>query len=857
MKKQHLLLSAVILIQAIHTRSFAQNDCGVASIDSAQYNYDIGRFDECIAGLHECLNTKHAFNADQKLFAYRLLAKSYLAIDSVNNADSVIQELLMMKDNFETDPSEPVRFRNEVLLIRSNMVSSVSKVNENVRAAPATVNVITDEEILQRGYTDLVSLLKDVPGFDISIYYGQLYANIYERGLRTNNTEKILLLVDGVEDNDLWSNFADISQQYPLSSIKRVEIIYGPASTMYGPNAFSGVINVITKQPADYIQNKKSFGIQVNTGLLGSYNSKYVDISTAFRRGNFSFTATARLYNSDRPDLSSQSLWDYNPADYDNPDLYPYPKFLSIKEGGRDYLMNNQMNRNSPLYELGPDKVLLTEEGARVADSLNKMIYVNDGGFDYTKFNNPSKSYYINTRINIGDFSAGFVAWKKEEGIGTTFTDCTTSVNRSLWKPAHYYTYLTYNKHLNDKLLLTAFLNYKIHSIGNGSKITTKKDYSYAVGALELKDLYHYTPAYWLTTYYYEQSEQFRSEFKLLYTQSKYFYLISGVEIRNSQLQGYLLTSETSSTPENDGTYPYSPGGNEYNVNDIGVYSQGTLKTKAGFGFTAGLRYDYNEIRKGFGYGSHISPRFVVDYATRGWVFKAFVSKGIQNVSNYTKFNDVTVIPNSSLTSETIYNYEISVSNKFSDAITADACLYFEKIKDLVRGVVQENHLFQNQNVGLMQVQGMQSNFYFTSANKKFTATVNYSYTYSAEKHDVDETGKIIDVKSRVWRIAPHKANAIVNYLFFKKINVNFSVNYVGKKKIGGAAIQETFGDYILGNTCISGMNVFKGITVQILCNNVFDKSYYSPAIKYDGIRYPDKVLQMGRNFFVKMICDF
>src|SRR5205085_2163990 len=210
------------------------------------------------------------------------------------------------------DLRDPERFRNRVDFIKSNIISSVSKHNEDIRLAPATTTVITQEEILQRGYTDLIDILKDIPGFDISIYYGQLYANVYQRGFRTDNSEKFLLLFDGVEENDLWSNFADISQQYPLTNIKRVEVIYGPASTMYGPNAYSGVINVITKEPEDYIKEKRSFGVQANAGI-GSYNTKYLDASAAFKKGIFSFSATGRLYYSDRPDLSGDQQWDFNP----------------------------------------------------------------------------------------------------------------------------------------------------------------------------------------------------------------------------------------------------------------------------------------------------------------------------------------------------------------------------------------------------------------------------------------------------------------------------------------------------------------------------------------------------------------
>ena len=340
MHKLILKLSSITILLVIYTSSSAQEDCGAASIDSAEYRYQIGRFDECIDGLNKCLNNKQSFDYDQKVRAYYLLANCYLAIDLVSNADSVIEELLVQKENFETDLRDPERFRNRVAFIRSNIISSVSKHNEDIRLAPATISVITQEEILQRGYTDLIDILKDIPGFDISIYYGQLYANVYQRGFRSNNTDKILLLFDGVEENDLWSNFAHISQQYPITNIKRIEVIYGPASTMYGPNAFSGVINVITREPSDFFKNNRSFGIHANTGIA-SYDTKYIDVSTAFKKGNFSFTVTGRFYKSDRPDLSSQALWDYDSSvyDVDNDSLVQvYQHFLGVRKDGEDYL---------------------------------------------------------------------------------------------------------------------------------------------------------------------------------------------------------------------------------------------------------------------------------------------------------------------------------------------------------------------------------------------------------------------------------------------------------------------------------------------------------------------------------------
>ena len=140
-------------------------------------------------------------------------------------------------------------------------VSSVSKRPEDLETAPAVVEIIEAKDIIARGYSDLVDLLSDVAGFEISKTYSLNFASIYQLGYRQESTEKTLFMIDGVEENDLWSNIAYISRQYPLSNIKAVEILYGPSSTMYGPRAFVGTINVITysakEKAGNYFENQK------------------------------------------------------------------------------------------------------------------------------------------------------------------------------------------------------------------------------------------------------------------------------------------------------------------------------------------------------------------------------------------------------------------------------------------------------------------------------------------------------------------------------------------------------------------------------------------------------------------------
>src|SRR5207344_324211 len=102
--------------------------------------------------------------------------------------------------------------------------------------------------IRQRGYLNLSEILDDLPGMDMVRPWGDTFLKDYWRGYRNTIGEPFLILLDGVVFNHLYFNTAEVGlTTFPLSNVERVEVVYGPASSVYGPNAFMGVINVITR----------------------------------------------------------------------------------------------------------------------------------------------------------------------------------------------------------------------------------------------------------------------------------------------------------------------------------------------------------------------------------------------------------------------------------------------------------------------------------------------------------------------------------------------------------------------------------------------------------------------------------
>ena len=130
------------------------------------------------------------------------------------------------------------------------VVVTASGFEQNITRAPATMSVITAEDIEKKSYTDITDVLKNISGVQIS--GGGIEQSVMIRGMSSDYT---LFLIDGrpVQGNDAFGlnglqAGAPINFLPPVSEIERVEVIRGPASSLYGSDAMGGVVNVITKK---------------------------------------------------------------------------------------------------------------------------------------------------------------------------------------------------------------------------------------------------------------------------------------------------------------------------------------------------------------------------------------------------------------------------------------------------------------------------------------------------------------------------------------------------------------------------------------------------------------------------------
>src|SRR5690606_18124366 len=130
------------------------------------------------------------------------------------------------------------------------VVVSASGFEQDVKEAPASITVITREDLETKRITSIADALADVEGVDIGGSAGKTGGlNVRMRGM---DNEYTLVLIDGRRQNstaNLYPNgFGEAANSFlpPASAIERIEVIRGPMSTLYGSDALGGVINTST-----------------------------------------------------------------------------------------------------------------------------------------------------------------------------------------------------------------------------------------------------------------------------------------------------------------------------------------------------------------------------------------------------------------------------------------------------------------------------------------------------------------------------------------------------------------------------------------------------------------------------------
>jgi outer membrane receptor protein involved in Fe transport len=240
------------------------------------------------------------------------------------------------------------------LIEMETYVVTASRRRERVEDAPAAISVISKAEIRRESNANVGDYIKGTKGIDFTQSGIDSY-NMTARGFNSSFSSRLLTLMDGRMAN-VPSLRLTAYNVIPVSfdDIEQIEVVLGPSSALYGPNAHSGVLNIVTSSPL----RSQGTSVNIQGGLLSQTDTellKKMSFRTAHKIGNFGFKLSGVA-------LSGQDWTHYNPDEYEGHD----PIFL-----GRPNLTKDNIDFGGSFPEPTSLEPIFSEEMLQVVEGAD------------------------------------------------------------------------------------------------------------------------------------------------------------------------------------------------------------------------------------------------------------------------------------------------------------------------------------------------------------------------------------------------------------------------------------------------------------------------------------------------------
>lgn len=265
---KHLFPLIILLLIPICSIQ-AQIDNQYLYYQNAEMLFKKGYFEQTESTLLEHIGS---FKGIHKMSAYRLLALCKLESGHIEEAKEYIKKLLQVNPYYSPSVDDPQRFVDMIneAKAQESGITTASRQAESIDEAPVPVTVITEDMIRFSGASTIQELLcLYVPGMSQA---EGMESNIAMHGLSGLTQEMILFLQDGHRLNSGSTNAEAPDYRNSLDKIQQIEVLRGPASSLYGNVALTAVVNIITYKGAKLNGGR----ISATTGTQKTYGGSFV-----------------------------------------------------------------------------------------------------------------------------------------------------------------------------------------------------------------------------------------------------------------------------------------------------------------------------------------------------------------------------------------------------------------------------------------------------------------------------------------------------------------------------------------------------------------------------------------------------
>ena len=747
------------------------------------------------------------------------------------------------------------------------VVVTAAGFEQKITDAPASISIITAEELAQRPYITLLDAVRNLEGVDIGETRDKTgQGTVSMRGMGSDYT---LLLINGRRQNnhgDIYPNSFGGNQFNhipPLDAIERIEVIRGPMSTLYGADAMGGVINVITKRELDQWSGSATIGRSFESdSAFGEDTTGDVYLTGPLVPGKLNLAVRGSWYER----KASNPTY----ADVIDPAGEAHSRSLGFGGGGKT-VDNTNKSAGVSLAWTPTDNQTITLDADVSRQEYDNQITINDAGVE---------EYPVGTVDNYGAMLRVGNNGRVEPRAGYAPTQQFTRNNLSLthegdWDFGNSLVSLAYVETENKgrTLPFTVAERQQVQQLWNsactslGGSVSAATGYcapSAAMGYRNANAWNNLSEAQKLAVMQDNLSaEQFAAlqgylprpqrslESSQLTLDAKLDIPFQAAGDHIAVVGAQLIRGELT-----DGVFGMESGapGGTLDHNMVSLFVEDTWKIAAPFSLTAGLRYDDHEV-----FGDHFSPRLYGVYTlNQAWTFKGGVSTGFKTPKTTQLYDGVVGFGgqgtspqygNPDLQPETSTSYELAAywqspaghsfnatafRNTFDDKISSQPCGAGLLTQCAGTGdfgsIGYTPSASRNVNIDKVVIQGAE-----VSASWQFSPALdlraNYTYTDSEQRSGAEKGLPLGDS-------ARHMANATLSWRLNEQFNLFLSSETRSKRFEGVSAISGAplyYRDYTvlhLGGSY--AVNEF--VTINARINNLLDRDFTTYSTEFTDL---------------------